>query len=137
MARWRKEEKTHNWKNTCWHGLQRGQLIDTAGLSTVFFLKQVQSQGSLQGCHCLPTFVLPFNATLRNYKTWDNFSLSLSLITSYNSSNAFKTGNNTVFVFYNIFKSDQPQITTWASITSINSSNSLKDNVIRKPLEMT
>lgn len=47
-------------------GLQRGELIDTAGLSTVVFLKQVLSQGSLQGCHCLPTFVLLFNSSLGN-----------------------------------------------------------------------
>lgn len=60
VARWRKEEKTHNWKNTCWHGLQRGELIDTAGLSTVVFLRRVRSQGSPQGCRCPPTFVLLF-----------------------------------------------------------------------------
>lgn len=61
-------------------------------------LKQVQSQGSLQGSHCPPTFVLLFNTSLQNrFETSFSFpiaSYSKSLLfiimtsTDYNCSNA-------------------------------------------------
>lgn len=99
-------------KNTCWHGLQRSELIDTAGLSTVFFLKQVQSQGSLQGCHCPPTFVLLFNASLGN-KDLRQFLAFPFHYSSSNALNLFKSGRVTQpitrFVyFYNTCGSNQP-----------------------------
>lgn len=65
---WQGEEKNkHNWgKNTTGMGCREVSSLIPPACQLCSFWKKSGARGHQRGCHCPPTFVLLFNASLRN-----------------------------------------------------------------------